>query len=73
VNYKLIIQQAWELEAYKQIARALATKQYVNNNIKDWVIVTPSNVNGLNSIYNKGPVENRVDRNNLFVRVDYNK
>lgn len=72
INYNLIIEDIWALEAYKLVANTLARKQYIEDNISNSIIVSPSLHPTVNSIYTWWDVEKRVNRNNLFVRVDYN-
>lgn len=73
INYQDAITQLWSEEAYKYIEMYLARKEFMNENFNDEIIVQAGYVKWLNWIFTKWEVSKRVNRNNLFIKADYNK
>lgn len=73
INYNDAIAKLWTEEAYKYIEMYLARKEFMNENFNDEIIVQAGYVKWLNWIFTKWEVSNRVNRNNLFIKADYNK
>ena len=73
INYNDAIDQLWTEEAYKYIEMYLARKQFMNNNFNDEIIVQAGYVKWLNWIFTKWEINNRVNRNNLLIKADYNQ
>lgn len=79
INYQDAIDEiGWE-EAYAKLEMYLARKKFISNELfkwenvdnKQWVIVQASNIKWANSVFTKWNLNNRSNRNNLFIRADY--
>lgn len=73
INYKDAIAQLGIEEAYKYIEMYLARKQFMNENLHNEIIVQTGYIKWLNWIFTKWEVNQRVNRNNLLIKADYNQ
>ena len=77
INFEDAIDQIWPEEAYKYIEMCLARKKFIWENIqqenKEDIIIQSSHVKWINGIFTKWETSQRSNRNNLFMKVEYNR
>lgn len=73
INYQDAIDQLGNEDAYKYIEMYLARKKFMNKEGDTDIIINPSHVKWLNWIYTNGNVSKRMNRNNVFAKVEYNQ
>jgi hypothetical protein len=73
INYKDAIDQLGNQEAYKYIEMYLARKKFMHKQRNTDIIINPSHVKWLNWIFTNGEVSKRMNRNNVFTKVEYNQ